>query len=165
MWKLQHKPWFLRCSHMVVLLCNQVLKTLCAAYFTLEPAGTEDTLHHCFLWLLRALQSSYTVYPLILKQMESDILLTQSHAAACIMYRHTVSPLNSSLTPAGWEPPALPVHMKTGDVFFFPSPIWQWSGFILTLHSSQSPESTRHISNVSKICNICFFWETDAVLG
>lgn len=86
------------------------------------------------------------------------------------MYRHTVSLLNSSLTPAGWEPPALPVHMKTRDVFIFNFfAIWQWVGFVLTLHLSQSPESTRHISKVSKnmqhllLRNRCCPWVFDII--
>lgn len=41
----------------------------------------------------------------------------QYHQQICIMYRHTVSPLHSCVIPAGWGPPALPVHMKTRDVF------------------------------------------------
>lgn len=88
-----------------------------------------------------------------------------------LYFVHTISStslyhVSPHQTPAGWEPPALLVHMKTRDVFFFLFAVWQWSGFILTLNPSWSPESTRHISKVkvSKICSICF-WDTDAVLG
>lgn len=91
--------------------------------------------------------------------MKSFILFIQSQARACIMYRPTKlllgeSPLLSLFT---WKPEMF---------FFFLFAVWQWSGFILTLNPSWSPESTRHISKVkvSKICSICF-WDTDAVLG
>lgn len=117
----------------------------------------EDTVPHCFLWCLWDLQSCYTFCPIILGQMKSFILLIQSHIRACIMYRHTERLLgeNPLFSLFAWKPEMF---------FFFFFSIWQWSRFILTLNPSQSPESTRHISKVSRICSICF-WETDAVIG
>lgn len=105
------------CGHKVVLLCNQVLK------MSLRPIShcsqlKEDTVPYCFLWRLWDLQSCYTVYPIILGQMMSFILLTQSHTRACIMYRHTEllqgeSPLLSLFT---WKPEMF---------FFFFFAIWR----------------------------------------
>lgn len=106
------------------------------------------------------MRSSVVLYGLSYNLRTNDELYFVNTISHTSLYH--VSP---HWTPAGWEPPALLVHMKTRNVFFvFFLQSGAWSGFILTLNPSQSPESTRHISKVSKICSICFR-ETDAVLG
>lgn len=67
-----------------------------------------------------------------------------------ILYRHTVAPLNPSLIPAAWGPPALPVHMKTGDVFLQSGTAMDLFWHVtFPLDSSQGPqEPNRQILNV-----------------
>lgn len=140
----------------MVPLCNQAVERVGAAHFTLQPA---ERGYSTPLFSLVFMRFSVMLYVLSYNLRTNEELYFVNTISHTSLYH--VSPY---WTPAGWELPVLLVRMKTRDVFFFFFSIWQWSRFILTLNPSQSPESTRHISKVSRICSICF-WETDAVIG
>lgn len=73
----------------------------------------------------------------------------------CIVYHHTVSPLKSRLIPAGLGPPlALPIHMKTRDVFFQSGIAMDLFWHMLLFHwipVNHLLKPNRHIWSVSKV--------------